>query len=59
MKEEEIMTAEECARRTIAAMARRQRMLVFTAKGKLGRFAKLVAPAFVDRLARRAVEKGR
>jgi hypothetical protein len=53
------MSAEECAARTVTAMARRRRMLVFTAKGKLGRFAKLLAPGFVDHLARRAVEKGR
>jgi short-subunit dehydrogenase len=59
MKEDWIMTAEECATRTIAAMARRQRMLVFTAKGKLGRFIRLLAPGFVDGLARRAVERGR
>jgi short-subunit dehydrogenase len=59
MKEDRIMTAEDCAERSVAAMARRQRMLVFTAKGKLGRLAKLVAPALVDRIARRAVERGR
>jgi hypothetical protein len=53
------MTAEECAERTVSAMSRRQRMLVFTAKGKLGRFAKLVAPGLVDRIALRAVERGR
>jgi short-subunit dehydrogenase len=59
LQEERIMSAEECAARTVTAMARRRRMLVFTAKGKLGRFAKLLAPGFVDHLARRAVEKGR
>jgi short-subunit dehydrogenase len=59
MKEDSIMTAEECAVRTIAAMERRQRMLVFTAKGKLGRFIRLLAPGFVDGLARRAVARGR
>ena len=59
MKEDRIMSAEECAERTVSAMSRRQRMLVFTAKGKLGRFAKLVVPGLVDRIARRAVERGR
>ena len=59
MREDRIMTAEECAERTVSAMSRRQRMLVFTAKGKLGRFAKLVAPGLVDRIALRAVERGR
>jgi short-subunit dehydrogenase len=57
--EDEIMTAEECARRIVKAMTRRQRLLVMTLKGKLGRFAKLVAPALVDRLAAAAVRRGK
>jgi short-subunit dehydrogenase len=59
VREQEIMTAEECARRTARAMERRQRMLVMTVKGKLGRFVKLVAPALVDRIAAAAVRKGK
>ena len=57
--EDEVMTAEECARLTVRAMARRQRMLVMTLKGKLGRFVKLVAPALVDRIAAAAVRRGK
>ena len=34
-------------------------MLVITAKGKLGRFVKLLAPGLVDRMALRAVARGR
>ena len=59
MKEDRIMTAETCASLTVAAMEARQRMLVMTAKGKLGRFLKLVAPGMVDRIAERAVARGR
>ena len=59
VREGEIMSAEECARRIVRAMARRQRMLVMTAKGRLGRFVKLVAPALVDAMAERAVRKGK
>jgi hypothetical protein len=59
MKEDRIMTAETCAALTVSAMESRRRMLVFTVKGKLGRFAKLVAPGLVDRLALQAVERGR
>ena len=59
MKEDRLMTAEECARLTVAAMEKRQRMLVMTAKGKLGRFLKLVAPGLTDRIAERAVKQGR
>jgi short-subunit dehydrogenase len=54
--EEEVMSAEECARQIARAMRRRQRMLVMTLKGRLGRWLKLAAPAVVDRIAERAVE---
>jgi len=57
--EETVMSAEECARRMVRAMERRQRMLVMTLKGKLGRFLKLVAPGLVDRMVARTVAKGR
>jgi hypothetical protein len=40
-------------------MERRQRMLVMSFKGKLGRWLKLFAPALVDRMAAAAVRKGR
>ena len=59
MKEGHLMTAGQCARLTVAAMEKRQRMLVMTAKGKLGRLLKLVAPGLVDRIAERAVKQGR
>jgi short-subunit dehydrogenase len=57
--EGEIMTAEECARRIVRAMARRERMHVMTLKGKLGRWVKLFAPGLVDRMAEAAVRKGK
>jgi short-subunit dehydrogenase len=59
VKESEVMSAEECARRMMRAMERRQRMLVMSLKGKLGRWVKLVAPELVDRMAAAAVRKGR
>jgi short-subunit dehydrogenase len=59
VKEGEIMSAEECARLIVRAMERRQRMLVMSVKGKLGRWAKLIAPGLVDRMAAEAVRKGR
>jgi short-subunit dehydrogenase len=57
--EDEVMTAEECARLIVRAMAKRKRLLVMTLTGRLGRFLKLVAPGLVDRLAAAAVRKGR
>ncbi len=59
VREDEVMTAEECARLVVRAMERRQRMHVMTFKGELGRWVKLVAPALVDRMAAEAVRKGR
>ena len=59
VREGEIMSAGECARRMVRAMERRERMHVMTLKGKLGRWAKLIAPGFVDQLAAEAVRKGR
>jgi short-subunit dehydrogenase len=59
VRESEVMTPEECARQTIAAMAGRRRELVMTARGKVGQWIKLVAPGVVDRIARRAIEQGR
>jgi NAD(P)-dependent dehydrogenase (short-subunit alcohol dehydrogenase family) len=59
VKEAEIMSAEECARLTVRAMERRQRILVMTLKGKLGRWVKLIAPGLVDRMASEAVRKGK
>jgi short-subunit dehydrogenase len=57
--EDQVMTAEECARRMVRAMERRQRMLVMTLKGRLGRWMKLAAPGLVDRVAERSVRRGR
>jgi short-subunit dehydrogenase len=59
VREAEIMSAEECARLMVRAMERRQRILVMSLKGRLGRWAKLVAPGLVDRMAAEAVRKGK
>lgn len=53
------MTAEECARLMLPAMAKRKRELVMTARGKIGQYLKVFAPRLVDRVARNAIEKGR
>ena len=51
LKEDDAMTVEECARLIIDGMERRQREVVMTAKGKFGRFMKLLAPGIVDNMA--------
>ena len=59
VREGEVMTVEACAARIVRAIERREREVVMTARGKMALWLKLVAPALVDRIARRAIERGR
>ncbi len=59
MQEDRIMSAEECAALILRATERRQRLLVTSARGRLGRWLKLIAPGAVDRIARKAIEERR
>ena len=55
----EVMSAEDCVRRIVRAIEGREREVLMTARGKIGLWLKLFAPALVDRMAKRAVEEGR
>jgi hypothetical protein len=57
LKEDKAMSVEECARLIIDGMNRRQREVVMTAKGKLGRFVKLIAPGLVEDMALAALKQ--
>lgn len=57
MKEDKIMTAEECAQLVVKAMAKRQRLLITSLRGKVGRWLKLVWPGLIDRVAKKAIEQ--
>ncbi|HET7456636.1 MAG TPA: SDR family oxidoreductase, partial [Gemmatimonadaceae bacterium] len=59
VREKEVMTAERCAELIERAAARRNREVVMTARGKIGQWLKLIAPGLVDRVAARAIAKGR
>ncbi len=52
------MTGETCARLIVRGVARRQREIIMTTRGKLGQLAKLISPEMVDRIALSAIEKG-
>lgn len=52
-----VMTAEACAKLMVRAMRKRQRLLVTSARGRFGRWLKLLAPGLVDRIAERAVAR--
>lgn len=56
--ERKAMPAPECAALIVDAMERRQRLLVTSLRGKLGRFARLVAPRLIDQIANRAIRRG-
>ena len=59
MQESKIMTTEECARLIARAMEGRQRLLVMSLRGRVGRSVRLIAPGLIDRIAARAVREGR
>lgn len=50
------MSVKTCSRLILHGMDRRQRDVVMTAKGKLGRWMKLLAPGLVDRMALAALK---
>lgn len=59
VREAEVMTAETCARLTLQAAASRRRELVMTRRGRFGMWLKVFAPGLVDRIAARAITRGR
>ncbi len=59
VREREVMAADECARQILAVAAARRRELVMTARGRAGMWLKLLAPGLVDRIARRAIARGK
>src|SRR5580658_8529015 len=59
MQESHLMSADECARLMVQAMATRQRLLITSRRGRLVRFARLIVPQLVDRLAARAIRERR
>ena len=56
LKEDKAMSVEECARLILQGMDTRQRDVVMSAKGKLGRWLKLIAPARVEAMALAALK---
>ena len=57
--EGQVMTADECARLIVRAAARRKREEVMGLRGKVGQWIKLIAPGLVDRIAMKAIRRGR
>ncbi|MBV9622339.1 MAG: SDR family oxidoreductase [Gammaproteobacteria bacterium] len=59
MQESHLMSARACAQLMVRAMRRRQRLLITSRRGHLARWARLLVPALVDRLAARAIRERR
>jgi NAD(P)-dependent dehydrogenase (short-subunit alcohol dehydrogenase family) len=59
VQESRVMTAETCALLILDGAAARRRELILSARGRLGLWLKLFAPGLVDRIARKAIERGR
>lgn len=59
LQEDKVMSADTCARLILGAALRRRREVVMTARGRVGLWMKLIVPGLVDRIARRAIVKGR
>ena len=59
VQESKVMSAEECARITLQAVAKRKREEIMSLRGKIGQYIRPFAPGLIDRMALRAIEKGR
>jgi short-subunit dehydrogenase len=57
MVKTKIMTAEACAVRIARAIEKRERLVLMSTRGKLGRWLKLLAPSVIDRIAARAIRQ--
>ncbi len=56
LKEDKAMSVEQCASLIVDGMASRRREVVMSAKGKLGRWLKLIAPGLVEKMALAALK---
>jgi short-subunit dehydrogenase len=53
------LTAEQCARQVLRGMQRRDRLVITSLRGRLGRWVRLIAPGLVDWIAARAIRTRR
>ncbi len=57
MAASDIQSAESCAQMVIGAMRKRKRLMITSARGRVGRWVRLLAPRLIDRLAAHAIER--
>jgi NAD(P)-dependent dehydrogenase (short-subunit alcohol dehydrogenase family) len=59
VQEDKVMTSTECAARIVKAMEGRDRLAILSARGKLGRWVKLIAPGLIDKIALKAIREAK
>ena len=59
VQEGKVMPTDVAARKILAAAATRKREIIMSRRGRLGLWLKLIAPSLIDRIARRAIARGR
>jgi short-subunit dehydrogenase len=59
LKQQHVMSSEQCAQLMLAAMRRRQRLLITSRRGRVARWVRLLLPSVVDRRAARAIRERR
>jgi short-subunit dehydrogenase len=59
VQEDKVMTAHVAACQILAAAAKRKREIIMSPRGKLGLWLKLLAPGLIDRIAKRAIARGK
>lgn len=55
--ESKVMKSDECAQLIVGAVERRERLLLTSGRGKLGRWLKLLAPQLMDNIAAKAIRE--
>jgi NAD(P)-dependent dehydrogenase (short-subunit alcohol dehydrogenase family) len=59
LQEGKVMTADECARLMVKAVERRERLLIPSLRGRVGRWIKMLSPGLVDSIAAKAIRDKR
>lgn len=57
MVQQKIMTADDCAARIVRAIEKRERLVLMSPRGRIGRWLKLIAPSLIDRIAAKAIRE--
>ena len=52
------MSSEQCAELIVDGMEKRKRLIIGSARGQLGRWIRLIAPKWMDIVAKKAIESG-